>query len=58
MLLEQVVPCLHRELGYHHGGPAGVTAFQNLEQVPAFARFDAYGELFAIWDIISWNWMR
>ena len=38
MLLEEVVPCLHRELGYHHGGVAGVTAFQNLEQVPAFVQ--------------------
>ena len=38
MLLEEVIPGTHRELGDHHSGSAGVTAFQNLEQVPAFVQ--------------------
>lgn len=36
MLLEQVVLCVHRELGDHLGGVAEVLAFQDLEQILAF----------------------
>lgn len=42
MLLEQIVPGVHRELGDHYGGAARVAAFQNLEQLPAFVQIQLH----------------
>lgn len=40
--MEQVVPGIYRELGDHHGRPARIPAFQNLEQVPALVQIQLH----------------
>ena len=36
VVLEEVPPFLHRELGNNHGGLSAVAAFDNLEEIAAF----------------------